>query len=161
MMNFRNTVILTGRVAREVDIRQGQNHAVGSFTIAVDRNKRKGEKESTADFIKCVAWDNTANFVSKYFPKGTAIQIMGEIRNNNYTDKNGNNVYSYVVNVTEIGFPMFNSGKSNNQQNNNQQNNQPNTNQQNDDVTPPPAPTPEEFEDIASLFDGMDEGTPF
>lgn len=101
-----NRVILFGRIVRDPEYRQTTSGtAVCRFTVACYRqfaNKQTGERE--ADFIECQAWRNTADFVSRYFQKGSAITVEGSLRNNNYEDKNGVKHYSYVVMADNVGF---------------------------------------------------------
>lgn len=112
-----NKVILFGRLTRDPDFRQTTSGTpVCRFTVACDRqfaNKQTGERE--ADFIECQAWRNTAEFVSRYFTKGSAITVDGSLRNNNYTDNNGTKHYGYVVMADNVG---FGGSKADNQQNN-------------------------------------------
>ena len=101
-----NTAILMGRLTADPDSAQTQSGtAYCRFTVAVDRkfaDKTTGERQ--ADFISCVAWGKTAEFVSKYFSKGKMIIIEGSLRNNNYTDKNGVKHYSYDVVADNVSF---------------------------------------------------------
>lgn len=101
-----NKVILFGRLTKDPDFRQTQSGtAVCRFTVACDRafaNKETGKRE--ADFIECQAWRQTAEFVSRYFQKGSAITVDGSLRNNNYTDNNGVKHYGYVVMADNVGF---------------------------------------------------------
>lgn len=112
-----NRVILFGRLTRDPDYRQTQSGtAVCRFTVACDRpfaNKQTGERE--CDFIECQAWRNTADFISRYFQKGSAITVEGSLRNNNYTDNNGVKHYGYVVMADNVGFGG-DSKKADNQQ---------------------------------------------
>ena len=81
-----NQVILMGRMARDPELKHtNSGTAVCSFTVAVSRKK----KDDPADFINCVAWQNAAEFISKYFGKGQLIAIVGRWQTRNYTDKNG------------------------------------------------------------------------
>lgn len=101
-----NKVILHGRLTADPEIRSTQNGtAVARFTVAVDRsftNKETGERE--ADFINCQAWKNSAEFVGKYFKKGSLIIVDGNLRNNNYTDQNGVKHYAMVVVADSVSF---------------------------------------------------------
>lgn len=107
-----NRVILMGRLCSDPDFRQTQNGtAVCRFRIAVNRPFQK-DKEQQADFISCTAWRQTAEFVSRYFQKGSMIAVVGSLRNNDYTDQNGVKHYSMNVLVEEIHF----CGKSDNAQ---------------------------------------------
>ena len=101
-----NCVILMGRLTADPDSGQTQSGiAYCRFTVAIDRkftDKATGQKE--ADFIGCVAWRKTAEFVSKYFKKGSMIIVEGTLQNNNYTDSNGVKHYSYNVIADNISF---------------------------------------------------------
>lgn len=101
-----NKIILMGRLTRDPDIRysQGQNAtAVASFSLAVDRKfKRDGEPD--ADFFNCSAFGRTAEFCEKFVTKGTKVMLEGRLQNDNYTDRNGNKVYSVKVYVDAIEF---------------------------------------------------------
>lgn len=101
-----NNVSLLGRVVRDVEVRYSQSVepvAIARFNIAVPRRYKK-ENEANADFINCIAFGKTAEFIGKYFFKGYPIAIIGEIRNNNYTDKNGNKRYSTDILVQQVDF---------------------------------------------------------
>lgn len=101
-----NKVILMGRFTRDPEIRysQGANPtAVARFSIAVDRRlKREGEPD--ADFFNCTCFGKQAEFVEKYLHKGTKVVISGRIQNDNYTNKDGQMVYSVRIMVDEIEF---------------------------------------------------------
>ena len=101
-----NKVIMMGRLTRDPEVRysQGANQtAVGRFSIAVDRRfKREGEPD--ADFFNCTAFGKQAEFVEKYLHKGTKILVSGRIQNDNYTNKEGQTVYSVRLMVEEIEF---------------------------------------------------------
>ena len=87
-----NHITIMGRVVRDPELRRtGSGIAVASFTVAVDRDfsgKDGGEKET--DFIDCVAWRQTGEFVSKYFTKGRMIAVSGRLQIRSWTDKDGN-----------------------------------------------------------------------
>ena len=87
-----NHIIVMGRLTRDPELRRtGSGVAVASFTVAVDRDfggREGGEKET--DFIDCVAWRQTGEFVSKYFTKGRMIVVSGRLQIRNWTDKEGN-----------------------------------------------------------------------
>ena len=86
-----NVCTIMGRLTRDVELRRtGSGVAVASFTVAVDRDysgKDGGEKET--DFIDCVAWRQTGEFVSKYFRKGSMIVVSGRLQIRSWTDKDG------------------------------------------------------------------------
>lgn len=109
-----NTVILMGRLTADPDSGNIQSGtAYCRFTVAVDRkfvDKTTGERQ--ADFISCVAWGKTAEFVSKYFSKEKMIIVEGSLRNNNYTDKNGVKHYSYDVVADSVSFGESKSASS-------------------------------------------------
>ena len=97
-----NKVELTGRISKDLELRYTQSqNAVLSFSIAV--NKRING-ENSADFINCVAWNTTAEFINKYFKKGQAIAIVGRLQNRNYEDSNKQKRYVTEVIVEEVEF---------------------------------------------------------
>ena len=87
-----NHIVIMGRLTRDPELRRtGSGVAVASFTVAVDRDfggRDGGEKET--DFIDCVAWRQTGEFVSKYFTKGRMIVVSGRLQIRSWTDKDGN-----------------------------------------------------------------------
>ena len=86
-----NKVIVMGRLVRDPDLRRtNSGTAVASFTIACDRDFKSDGGEREADFIECVAWRNTAEFVSKYFTKGRMAVVSGRLQTRNWTSKEGN-----------------------------------------------------------------------
>ena len=113
MANFNlNKVILGGRLTADVELKQTpQGVSVSTFSIAVNRRTSK-EQEQQADFINCQAWRNTAEFISKYFKKGSSICVSGSIQTRTWVDKNGQNRYATEVVVDEA---FFVDGKNDNQ----------------------------------------------
>ena len=110
-----NLVVLKGRLTADVELKNTPNgKAVCTFSIAVDRGY--GDNKVT-DFITCVAWEQRAEFISKYFSKGSEIRILGEINTRKYQDKNGNNRTVFEIRVNESGFC---GSKSNSTQDNTQ-----------------------------------------
>lgn len=101
-----NKVILMGRLTRDPEFRQTTSGmAVCRFTVAVDRrfaNKQTGERE--ADFINVSAFGQSAEFISRYFTKGSMIIVEGGLRNDNYTDNNGVKHYSMQVVADRVSF---------------------------------------------------------
>ena len=87
-----NHITIMGRLTRDPELRRtGSGVAVASFTVAVDRDfadKQSGEKET--DFIDCVAWRQTGEFVNKYFSKGSMAVVSGRLQIRGWTDKDGN-----------------------------------------------------------------------
>ena len=101
-----NKVILIGRLTRDPEVRYSQGAsqtAVARFSIAVDRRfKREGEPD--ADFFNCTAFGKQAEFVERYLHKGTKMVVTGRIQNDNYTNREGQMVYSVRVIVEELEF---------------------------------------------------------
>ena len=92
-----NKVILGGRLTSEPELKQTQSGIpVCSFSVAVNR-RGSGEGEQKTDFINCVAWRQTAEFLTRYFRKGSSVCIIGAIQTRSYTDKDG-----IKRNVTEV-----------------------------------------------------------
>ena len=87
-----NHITIMGRLTRDPELRRtGSGVAVASFTVAVDRDFGKNENgEKETDFIDCVAWRQTGEFVSKYFTKGSMIVVSGRLQVRSWTDKEGN-----------------------------------------------------------------------
>ena len=99
-----NIVVLSGRLTADPELKTTPNGvSVCSFSVAVSRPYRKGE-ESQADFINIVAWRQTAEFVSKYFSKGSMIGIEGSIQTRRYQDKDGNNRTAFEVVANNVQF---------------------------------------------------------
>ena len=105
MANFNfNKVILGGRLTAEPELKQTPNGTpVVSFSVAVNRRVAKGAEEKT-DFINCVAWRQTAEFISRYFHKGSCICIVGNIQVRSWTDQNNQKRYATEVIVDEANF---------------------------------------------------------
>ena len=136
-----NCVTLIGRICCDIENRTTTSgKSVATFRIAVDRSFVKQGEERQADFITIVAWGSTADFVAKWFSKGSMIAIQGRIQTRNYEDNNGNKRTAFEVVATEVSFCG-----SKNETNPGQNQNQP---------TYSPAPT--DFEEI-----GDDEDLPF
>lgn len=99
-----NLVVLTGRLTADPELKTTPNGiSVTSFSIAVGRRYRAGEEAQT-DFINIVAWRQTAEFITKYFKKGSMIGIEGSIQTRRYTDKNGNNRTAFEVVANNVQF---------------------------------------------------------
>lgn len=112
-----NKVELIGRITKDLELRftQTNNKAVTSFTIAI--NKKINGQDST-DFINCVAWGPTAEFICKYFKKGQAIAVVGRLQNRSYDD-NGQKRYVTEVVVEETFFAGSKPEEKNDIENNN------------------------------------------
>ena len=104
-----NRVILMGRLTRDPNIsysQSGDNMAIASFTLAVDRRGRRqdGADQQTADFIGCVCFGRQAEFAEKYLRQGTKVAVTGRIQTGSYTNKDGQKVYTTDVVLDDIEF---------------------------------------------------------
>ena len=100
-----NKVILIGRLTKDADIlTSAAGMTIARFTLAVDRRFRRNNEEQTADFINCVAFSKTAEFLEKYGKKGTKFVVEGSIQTGSYTNKDGNKVYTTDVAVQSVEF---------------------------------------------------------
>ena len=100
-----NIVAIMGRLVADPELRTTQNGTnVCSFRIACDRNYTASGQERQADFIDVVAWRQSAEFISKYFQKGSMIAIDGSLQSRQYQDKNGNNRTAVEVLANHISF---------------------------------------------------------
>ena len=142
-----NKVILLGNLTRDPEIRYSQGEkqiAIARFSLAVNR-RFANDGETNADFFNCTAFGKTAEFIEKYFRQGSRMSLVGRIENNNYTNKNGEKVYSVQIMVEEVEFAERKSSQSNNQT---QNQNQPSHANGADD-------------DFMSIPDGIEDGLPF
>ena len=142
-----NKVQLVGRLTRDPEIRysQGENAtATARFSVAVNRRFKNAEGNYDADFINCVAFGKSAEFVEKYFKKGMAIGLTGRIQTGSYTNKDGQKVYTTDVVVEETEF-VESKGASRADNSNNSR----------------PAPSAANNNDFMSIPDGIDEELPF
>lgn len=136
-----NKVILMGRFVRDPEIRytQGENSiAVARFTLAVDR-RFKRDNQPTADFISCICFRKTAEFVEKYCKKGTKLAVEGSWQTGSYTNKDGDKVYTNDCLVDNCEFA---ESKATAEQN-----------QKKDDNTG--------NDDFMNIPDGIEDGLPF
>lgn len=132
-----NKVFLTGYIASEIELKStSQGTSVVTFQLAV---KRPRTKNDVTDFITVVCWKSTAEFVSRYFRKGSGIEVSGALTVRKWQDKNGNNRYSTEVVADEVDF-----GKKSKED------------KPQDHETPQYAPPSESFEEI-----GDDDDLPF
>lgn len=101
-----NLCTFVGRITKDPEIRYAQESQmpVAKFVLAVDRNYKGAEGEESADFFPCVAFDKKAEFAENYLYKGIRIAIHGKMRNNNYTNRNGEKVYGNSLYVDNIEF---------------------------------------------------------
>ena len=142
-----NKVQLVGRWTRDPEIRysQGENAtATARFSVAVNRRFKNAEGNYDADFINCVAFGKSAEFVEKYFKKGMAIGLTGRIQTGSYTNKDGQKVYTTDVVVEETEFVESKGASSADNLNNSR-----------------PAPSTANNNDFMNIPDGVDEELPF
>ena len=100
-----NSVVLMGRLVADPELRTTTTgKSVCSFRIAVDRSYVRQGEQRQADFINCVAWEQTGNFISRYFTKGSMIAVIGSIQTRTYEDKSGAKRTAVEVNVREASF---------------------------------------------------------
>ncbi len=100
-----NCAVIMGRLTAEPELRTTNNgQSVTSFTVAVDRSYTKPGEERQTDFINVVAWRQTAEFVSRYFSKGSMIAVQGSIQTRNYEDKNGNRRTAVEIVAEKVSF---------------------------------------------------------
>ena len=136
-----NKVILMGRLVRDPEIRytQGENSmAVARFTLAVDR-RFKRDNQPTADFINCICFRKTAEFVEKYCSKGKKLAVEGSWQTGSYTNKDGNTVYTNDCLVDNCEFAESKATAEQNQKNDNKSGN----------------------DDFMNIPDGVEDGLPF
>ncbi len=100
-----NSVVLMGRLTYEPELRTTSSGiSVLRFQMAVDRSYQSQGQDRQADFIDCIAWRQTAEFISRYFHKGSMIAVEGSIQTGNYTDRDGNKRKSVEVVANQVSF---------------------------------------------------------
>ncbi|WP_409969581.1 single-stranded DNA-binding protein [Bengtsoniella intestinalis] len=100
-----NKSFIMGRLTRDPELRRTQSGtAVTSFSLAVDRDFKGQNGERETDFIDCVAWRNTAEFVTKYFAKGRMAVVEGRIQMREYEDKDGKKQRVFEINADSVYF---------------------------------------------------------
>ena len=147
-----NKVILIGRLTREPEVRysQGDNSmAIAKFSLAVDRRFKKHGDEVTADFFNCTAFGKQGEFVEKYLKKGTKVALTGRIQNDNYTNKEGQKVYSVQIIVEELEFAESKAGAA-----------QSGNKQETEKEQEPPF-LPPDGDGFMNIPDGIDSSLPF
>lgn len=114
-----NHITIMGRLTRDVELRRtGSGVAVASFTVAVDRDYSKDSEKET-DFIDCVAWRQTGEFVSKHFKKGSMIVVSGRLQIRSWNDKDGNKRRTAEVVADNVYFGEAKNSNSTPQNGNN------------------------------------------
>lgn len=100
-----NTITIMGRMVRDPEIRQtGNGTSVCNFTLAVDRDYTDQDGDRETDFINCVVWAHTADFVSKYFGKGDLMAVSGRLQLSDWEDNDGNRRRSAEIKVDNVYF---------------------------------------------------------
>ena len=100
-----NKVELVGNLTRDPELRQTSNgNSVARFTVAVNRRYKSQDGQQQTDFITCVAWRQQAEFVARYFSKGSKIGVIGSIRTSSYDDAQGQRRYVTEVECDELEF---------------------------------------------------------
>lgn len=104
-----NVIILSGRLTADPELKTARERLVTAFTVAVDRSFSNSKDYNNVDFIHCVAWRKTAEFITKHFKKGQEISIRGELHQDKWKDKDGNqhSLYNVVVRQAEFGGLKF------------------------------------------------------
>lgn len=169
-----NKVVLMGRLTADPELKTTQSgKSFVDFSLAVNRPKAKDATETTTDFIRCRAWQKTAEFICKYFSKGRLMAIGGHIQTGSYENKEGAKVFTTTVVVDDVHF-TGDRGNNQNQQNGgapqyqnqqNQQYQQPNPYQgapQNQQCQQPNPYQQQNVPDVPqSADDFMDDDLPF
>ena len=119
-----NKCVLMGRLTRDPEVRMSGDTAVARFSLAVDRRFKK-DGEQTADFINCVAFGKTGEFIEKYGRKGTKFVVEGRIQTGSYTNKDGQKVYTTDVVVEQVEFAESKASADGNTTNNTANSNEP------------------------------------
>ena len=106
MANFNyNLVVIAGRLTKEPELKQTQSGMpICSFTVAINRKAKRGEQDRQTDFISCKAFEKQAEFLTRYFHKGSSISVTGRISSGAFTDQEGNKKYVTEVIANEILF---------------------------------------------------------
>ena len=100
-----NNVVLMGRICNDIELKQTNSGvSVTSFRIAVERNFVRQGEERQADFIDIVVWRQAAEFVSRYFHKGSLIAVQGSLQTRTFDDRNGNKKTVYEVVADQVSF---------------------------------------------------------
>lgn len=112
-----NKSIVMGRLTAQPELRQTQNGTASCrFTVAVNRRFKNANGEYDADFIPCVAWRQTAEFVSRYFSKGSMICVEGSLRTGSYQDRNHSDVTHYTTDLYVDNVEFCGSKQNNGEQ---------------------------------------------
>lgn len=146
-----NKAILMGRLTRDPNMRYSQGEsstAVARFTLAVDRRFKKAGDSQDADFIGCVCFGKTAEFVEKYFRQGMKMAAVGRIQTGSYTNNEGQKIYTTDVIVEEVEFAESKASNPNS-----------GGNEYHKDFSPEPSSAM--GDGFMNIPDGIDEELPF
>lgn len=100
-----NCAVIMGRLTADPELRTTNSGiSVTSFSVAVDRSYQRAGTERQTDFINVVAWRQTAEFVTRYFHKGSMIAVQGSIQTRKYQDRNGNNRTAFEIVADQVSF---------------------------------------------------------
>lgn len=157
-----NNVVLIGRLTRDPELRfiPNSGKAVARFSIAVNR---EFSKEKEADFFNIVVWGKTAEYVANYSQKGRLIAINGNLRNNNYEDKNGTKHYTIEVVANRVEILEWGDRNENSQNSYSNQNQNQGYNNQQQNNSQSPAAGNSNYQDNMSGFQAIedDDDIPF
>lgn len=93
-----NLAVIGGKLTRDIELKKtNSGKSVCQFTVAINRPSVNKDGEQKADFIDCVAWNNTAEFISKFFHRGSGIVVTGKLQKRSWTDKDGNDRYTTEI----------------------------------------------------------------
>ena len=151
-----NKVILMGRLTRDAEIRYSQGEsatAIARFSLAVDRRFRRDGDDQNTDFINCVAFGRTAEFLERFGRKGTKFVLEGRIQTGSYTNRDGQKVYTTEVVVEEQEFAESKASSDSYAASHPQQNAAP--------APSMPSPGVASADGFMNIPDGIDEELPF
>ncbi len=137
-----NKFEIVGNIVRDVEIKYSQGgKAIAKFTVATQRKYKNAQGNYESDFLPCIAFDKTAEFMEKYFKKGSGIEVVGHLQSGSYENKEGKKVYTLDLFVEEVGFVGSKKDSENTQGNNASQDKNNN--------------------EFTNVPDGIDDGLPF
>lgn len=111
-MSDTNIVVLVGRLTKDPEIRKtSTGKSVCSFSVACNR-KRKRDEDSQADFVNCVAWEQSADYLTQYGHKGDIISVIGRVQSRKYDDAEGRTVFVQEVSCTDVSLLKSNENRS-------------------------------------------------
>lgn len=161
-----NCAVIMGRLTADPELRTTNSGiSVTSFSVAVDRSYQRAGTERQTDFINVVAWRQTAEFVTRYFHKGSMIAVQGSIQTRRYQDRNGNNRTAFEIVADQVSFcgskSETNTGNYNNNNYGGQQQSRPAPQQNNPAPEQPASFSTANTGDFSSLDEGGDDDLPF